>query len=174
MRIEVGDRFRRDLNGLRAVAVLSVLCFHFGIAPFRGGFIGVDVFFVISGYLMTRILASQIEDGRLDIFRFYFGRMLRIVPALLVTIVATLAITSVLLLPAQFLVAAREAIHSALFTVNIYFAGNTSYFAPAAAQSWFLHCWSLAVEIQFYLLIPLFLMASHWISPRRGLARFAI
>jgi peptidoglycan/LPS O-acetylase OafA/YrhL len=159
------SEFRVDLNGLRACAVLLVVCFHFGIPPFSGGFVGVDVFFVISGFLMTRILADQ---DKIDVFGFYIRRILRILPALTITILTTISITAILLLPGQFIVAAREAVYSELFVVNIYYAVNTGYFDPQAAQSWFLHCWSLAVEFQFYIFFPFYLIASRRISPKQG------
>ena len=161
--------FRSDLNGLRAIAVLTVVAFHYGITPFTGGFVGVDVFFVISGFLMTQILSKENKGGRLDLIKFYTNRILRIVPALAIMMIGTVLITSVLLLHAQYATLARQAIQSILFIVNFYFAFNTDYFAPAAADSWFLHCWSLAVEIQFYLVIPLLVLAAHWLAPKHGI-----
>ena len=154
--------FRSDINGLRAVAVLSVVFFHFHMgAP--GGFVGVDVFFVISGFLMIQILVNR--PGALD---FYAKRMARIVPALTASILVTLLITGFLLLPAQYALTARQAFGSALFFVNFQFANSVGYFDPAAENSWFLHCWSLAVEIQFYLVFPIYL----WGSRRLGFPVF--
>ena len=160
--------FRRDINGLRAIAVLAVLCFHFGISPLHGGFVGVDVFFVISGFLMTQILTLQIERGKIDVLKFYMARVLRILPALVGATLTTLLLASMLLLPYQFITAAQEAFYAVTFIINIYFWKNTGYFAPQAAHSWFLHCWSLAVEIQFYVIVPFYLMLTAYLSPKRG------
>ncbi len=163
------DPFRPDLNGLRAVAVLAVILFHYRVAPFTGGFVGVDVFFVLSGYLMTRILVAGATKPEFRIWRFYLERLARIVPGLLAMTIAILALGSVIFLPRQFVLMAREALASVLFAVNVHFATDTGYFAPAATQSWFLHCWSLAVEFQFYAAYPLLLFLARRLGGERGL-----
>lgn len=160
--------FRFDLNGLRAVAVLSVLLFHFHIGPFSGGFIGVDVFFVISGYLMTQIIAGGLATGRFHLLRFYLNRLARIAPALIVVGVACLAVSYLVSPPEHFTQIARETLDAVTFRVNFLYATTTNYFAPAASQRWLLHCWSLAVEFQFYILFPLAVLVAHKLSPRRG------
>ena len=160
--------FRTDLNGLRAVAVLTVLLFHFKVGPFGGGFIGVDVFFVISGFLMTQIIAGGLATGRFSLPRFYLNRLARIAPALLAVGAACLLVAYLSTSPKQFAALARETLSAMTFRVNYLYAGDTSYFAPGATERWLLHCWSLAVEFQFYILFPLLLMGAHKLSRRAG------
>ncbi len=159
--------YRPDIDGLRAVAVLAVLLFHCGVPGFPGGFVGVDVFFVISGFLITGQIAADIDAGRMSIARFYDRRIRRIVPALFVTLVLTAAASAALLLP-SYLVAMSSALVSAAASVsNIYFwrmAGD--YFAPTTAFQPLLHTWSLSVEEQFYLFIPVLMMVGA--RPLRG------
>lgn len=160
--------FRLDLNGLRAVAVASVLLFHFHIGPFSGGFVGVDVFFVISGFLMTQIIAGGLAADRFNLVRFYLNRLARIMPALVVVGFACLAVSYVASPPEHFTKIAEETLQAVTFRVNYLYAANTDYFAPSAAQRWLLHCWSLAVEFQFYILFPLVLIVASKVSRRRG------
>jgi peptidoglycan/LPS O-acetylase OafA/YrhL len=160
--------FRFDLNGLRAIAVVSVLLFHFRIGPFSGGFIGVDVFFAISGYLMTQIVAGSLATQRFNLLRFYLNRVARIVPALIVVGLACLAVSYLVSPPEHFAQIARETLDAVTFRVNFLYANTTNYFAPAASQRWLLHCWSLAVEFQFYIVFPLAVYMAHKLSPRRG------
>ena len=149
--------FRADINGLRAIAVLAVVAFHFGLAPARGGFVGVDIFFVISGYLMTGIVLGRIERGTFSILGFYLDRARRIVPALAVLIAALLALGALFLLQNDYFQLARQAGASALFVSNIAYWRDVGYFAPPVEQQWLLHTWSLSLEWQFYLLYPLLL-----------------
>lgn len=160
--------FRLDLNGLRAVAVLSVLLFHFHIGPFSGGFIGVDVFFVISGYLMTQIVAGGLATQRFNLVRFYLNRLARIAPALIVVGLACLTVAYLVSPPEHFTQISREVLDAVTFRVNYLYATTTNYFAPAASQRWLLHCWSLAVEFQFYIVFPLAVFVAHKLSARRG------
>jgi peptidoglycan/LPS O-acetylase OafA/YrhL len=158
-RIEAADgRYRPDIDGLRALAVLSVVLFHFRIPPFSGGFVGVDIFFVISGFLITRLIWSEIGAGRFAFLDFYERRVRRILPALF-AMLAVVTVASVILLFPQMLVNyAMSLIATAGFASNFHFWGYTSYWAPAAVEQPLLHTWSLAVEEQFYLIFPPFLL----------------
>src|SRR5687768_15256036 len=149
--------FRPDINGLRAIAVLAVLGFHFEIAGFGGGFIGVDIFFVISGYLMTAIILGRLERGTFSVAGFYLDRARRIVPALAVLLAATLVVGAFILLPDEYVLLARQAGSSALFVSNFLHWRETGYFDPGLDQKWLLHSWTLSLEWQFYLLYPLLL-----------------
>jgi peptidoglycan/LPS O-acetylase OafA/YrhL len=162
------NKFRPDLNGLRAVAVTAVLLFHFNISPFSGGFVGVDVFFVLSGFLMTQIITSGFGNGNFSFIRFYLNRIARIVPALGAVVSSALAFGYFVLLPEPYRQLALESVEALTFTVNFHYASDTGYFAPNAAQSWLLHCWSLAVEFQFYILFPVYLWLAKRIHPKRG------
>ncbi|HEY0130915.1 MAG TPA: acyltransferase family protein [Allosphingosinicella sp.] len=149
--------FRADINGLRAIAVLAVLGFHFELAPLRGGFVGVDVFLVISGYLMTGIILGRLERGSFSVAGFYLDRARRIVPALAMLLAAMLAAGAFFLLPDEYALLARQAGSSALFVSNILHWRETGYFDPGLDQKWLLHSWTLSLEWQFYLLYPLLL-----------------
>jgi peptidoglycan/LPS O-acetylase OafA/YrhL len=151
-------QYRPDVDGLRAVAVLLVLGFHLSVPQLRGGFVGVDVFLVISGYLIAGIIASQIDQGHFTITGFYERRARRILPALMVVLLASTALASIYLLPGE-LVAFGKSLLGACFSFsNFYFAFNSSYFDEPAQMKPLLHTWSLAVEEQFYLLLPILLM----------------
>ena len=165
--------YRREIDGLRAIAVLAVVLYHAGVPALPGGFVGVDVFFVISGYLITSLLVLDWQQhGRLDLVGFYARRVRRLMPALCTVIVASVAIGLLLLAPGN----ARDGlIHSAvaslLFVANLYFQGTTgTYFDGPSDELPLLHLWSLAVEEQFYLVLPLILIfALRW-RGRAGLA----
>ena len=148
--------YRPDIDGLRAIAVLLVIAYHAGFQTWSGGFIGVDVFFVISGYLITGIVAREMAEGRFTFGRFYVRRIKRILPASYLMLVATMAGAYFVLLPAE-LVALAESLLAAIgFVSNFYFGAVTEgYFAPEAGTQPLLHTWSLAVEEQFYFIWPL-------------------
>ena len=152
-------KHRADIDGLRAVAVMPVIFHHAGWSAFRGGFFGVDVFFVISGYLITGIIASELAEGRFSIARFYERRARRILPALLVVMAACIPAAQVLMTPPQVEELARSVLATLLFASNVFFWSETGYFDAAAGTKPLLHTWSLAVEEQFYILFPLILMA---------------
>ncbi len=154
-----GLHFRSDIEGLRAVAVLPVLLFHAGVAPFGGGFLGVDIFFVISGYLITAMLVREMDGGTFSLLGFYQRRVARILPALLFMVAAVLLAGLWLLLPVEMDVLGRSATAAAAFASNLFFWQHQTYFAEAAETQPLLHTWSLGVEEQFYLLYPLFLLA---------------
>jgi peptidoglycan/LPS O-acetylase OafA/YrhL len=146
--------FRDDINALRALAVALVLLFHFRLPGFVSGFVGVDVFFVVSGYLMTAIIASQ-PPGSFSLVDFYLARARRIVPAL-VALVAGLFVFGWFWLTAyDFETLGSESLYALLFVSNHYFANEVGYFATEAHEKWLLHTWSLSVEWQFYLAYPI-------------------
>ncbi|RZM25648.1 MAG: acyltransferase, partial [Sphingomonas sp.] len=175
-------RYRPDIDGLRALAILPILLLHCGVTKLRGGFVGVDIFFVISGFLITAIMVRDIADGRFSIARFYRHRIVRILPALLVMMTVTLAIGCVLLLPNQLRDLGRSAAATSVFGSNVYFYLTSDYFAAASDAKPLVHTWSLAVEEQFYLLYPLLLWSLRGLSRQRlaqviaglALASFAI
>ncbi|QTL05233.1 acyltransferase [Aquabacter sp. L1I39] len=155
----VGGKYRTDIDGLRAVAVCLVLLFHAGFQP-SGGFIGVDVFFVISGYLITDLILNEARAGTFTFLGFYDRRVRRILPALLVVLLATLAAGALMLMPGAFAVLGRSAAASALGFANFFFFRHTGYFDGAAELMPLLNMWSLAVEEQFYLAWPLLLLGA--------------
>jgi len=162
-------RYRADIDGLRAVAIVPILLFHAGVEILRGGYIGVDVFFVISGFLITQILMGDFAAGRFSITRFYQRRIARILPALFVILAFVLLIAPlVLVLPGDIAEADRSVAAASGFVSNIYFWSQVSYFARAAESQLLLHTWSLGVEEQFYIFYPLLLVALHRL-PRRWL-----
>lgn len=152
------NSFRLDINGLRAYAVLFVLLFHFKIYGFDAGFIGVDIFFVISGFLMTGIIASGIERKNFDIFKFYLARIRRILPVL-VALISFLLLTGWFLLPSvEYRSLGEESISALTFLSNIFFWRSSGYFNADAHEKWLLHTWTLGVEFQFYILLPIYLL----------------
>jgi peptidoglycan/LPS O-acetylase OafA/YrhL len=151
-------QYRREIDGLRAVAVLPVILFHAGISMFSGGFVGVDVFFVISGYLITTIIVSERREERFSILRFYERRARRILPALFLVLACSFPFAWLWMSPAQFSDFGRSLAATALFISNVHFWEHTGYFAPDAEIQPLLHTWSLAVEEQYYLVFPLILL----------------
>ena len=153
----IGPDYRPDINGLRAIAVISVLLFHAGFSAFHGGFIGVDVFFVISGYLITKIILRDLEVGRFSVIAFYERRARRILPALMVTIALSFVGAYLLQTPRNFEDFGQSVTAVSLFGSNVLFWLESGYFDSAGKP--LLHTWSLGVEEQFYLGFPLLLMA---------------
>jgi peptidoglycan/LPS O-acetylase OafA/YrhL len=147
--------YRPDLDGLRAVAVLSVIAFHLSPKLLRGGYLGVDIFFVLSGYLITNIIWREALNGRFSIARFYERRVRRIMPALLVTLIAVSACAIALLLPIDLKGYAKSVFASLAFVANVYFWRDTDYFSQQAQEKPLLHVWSLGIEEQFYIVFPL-------------------
>lgn len=150
---------RPDIDGLRAVAVIPVLLFHAGLWGFSGGFLGVDVFFVISGFLITSILLREAQEGRFSIAAFYYRRVRRIFPALFVMLLVVTAAAAFILAPLAFRSYANTVVATALFCSNILFWLQSGYFDTSSLEKPLLHTWSLAVEEQFYLIWPLLLSA---------------
>ena len=161
-------QYRPDIDGLRGVAVVAVALFHFGIPGFTGGFAGVDVFFVISGYLITSLIQPEIAAGRFSIAWFYERRIRRLFPALL-SVVAFSGIAGLLLFqPHDLRLLYQSVVATVLFAANFLFWKTTGYFDPAADTRPLLHAWSLAVEEQFYIVFPVILMLAARYLPRRA------
>ena len=152
-------RYRPEIDGLRAVAVVPVILFHAGFEAFGGGFVGVDIFFVISGYLITSILIKEMEAERFSLVDFYDRRARRILPALFLVSLVSAVFAWLLLLKHDFNDFFRSLVAVATFSSNIYFWLESDYFSTAAELKPMLHTWSLAVEEQYYILFPLILMA---------------
>lgn len=162
--------YRPDIDGLRALAVLAVILFHLDKALLPGGFVGVDVFFVISGFLISLHILQEVERGRFSLVEFYRRRVKRIVPPMLVVLLATLLAAQLVLLPEDAERVADSALWSLLSLGNVYFwlHQDTSYFAAASRELPLLHLWSLGVEEQFYIVWPLLLMATYRQRRARG------
>lgn len=163
-------RFRRDIEGLRAIAVLLVVCYHLGFSAFSGGFIGVDVFFVISGFLITHHLLTEAEQqGRVRLGRFYARRARRLLPAATTVLIVTAVAGYLLLSPDHYRNLATDVALATVYVVNWGFAHRAvDYLAEDASVSPVQHYWSLAVEEQFYVLVPLLILTIAVIVKRRG------
>lgn len=148
-------RYRSDIDGLRAIAVLLVLTFHGGLSAFPSGFIGVDIFFVISGFLITSIISTSLKNQSFSLSDFYVRRLWRLQPALITVVMFTFVLATIFYLPTDFIDYIRSAKYTTLFTSNQYFARSTTgYAAPDTANLLLLHTWSLSIEWQWYLLLP--------------------
>jgi len=150
-------KYRAEIDGLRALAVLPVILFHAGFEWFSGGFVGVDVFFVISGYLITTIIISEMAEGKFSIVNFYERRARRILPALFFVMAACLPFAILLLAPSDLKDFGQSLVSTATFSSNILFWWERGYFGAALELKPLLHTWSLAVEEQYYIIFPLFL-----------------
>jgi len=159
--------YRPDIDGLRGIAVLLVLIFHFNLFDLgKAGFIGVDVFFVISGYLISRIIWGEIDRGTFRLPRFYARRVRRLAPPLIATQCVVFAAACVIMMPSELSNLAKEGIASQLYVSNFFYWRTLDYFGFQATSSVFLHTWSLAVEEQFYLLYPALMLLIRKIAPR--------
>lgn len=157
-----GIKYRRDIDGLRSLAVLPVVLNHAGYAFMPGGFVGVDIFFVISGFLITKILVSDINGGSYSLASFYERRARRILPALFIVLLSCFTIGWLVLLPKEFADLSKSTLSVIFFASNLYFLWSAGdYFADSATLNPLLHTWSLAVEEQFYLFFPLLLSFLH-------------
>lgn len=157
--------FRLDINGLRAWAVLAVILYHFEIPGFDGGFVGVDVFFVISGFLMTSIIQTALQKGSFNFIDFWTARARRIIPALLALCAVLLTLGWFTLPPTDYKSLASHAVYSLIFSSNIEYWLSAGYFDTTSHEKWLLHTWSLSVEWQFYLILPCIMWASWKIRP---------
>ncbi|HGN1019641.1 TPA: acyltransferase family protein [Proteus mirabilis] len=151
-------KFRADINGLRAIAVLSVMFFHFNQELVPGGFAGVDVFFVISGFLMTSIIFRGLESNNFSLWSFLKARARRIVPALITIILIVLALGYLFFEPLTYQLVGKHGFSSLLFISNITYANEAGYFDADSFSKLFLHTWSLSVEWQFYIVYPIILL----------------
>ncbi|WP_300512961.1 acyltransferase family protein [Aliiroseovarius sp.] len=149
--------YRREIDGLRTVAVLPVILFHGGFTVFSGGYVGVDVFFVISGFLITTILLGDLERGEFSLLRFYERRARRILPALFTVMVASVPFAWALMMPVELRGFGQSLAAVSLFISNVLFWQESGYFDTSAEEKPLLHTWSLAVEEQYYLLFPVLL-----------------
>ncbi|HWA00961.1 MAG TPA: acyltransferase family protein [Caulobacterales bacterium] len=165
-------KHRADIDGLRAIAVLPILLYHAGVSAFSGGYVGVDVFFVISGYLISGIIRDDIAAGRFSIVRFYDRRIRRILPALLFTLALTWAVAFWLLLPPHFEDFSKSVFATGAFISNLYFWKFSGYFENSAHLRPLLHTWSLAVEEQFYIFMPIAMYLAHRFLKQRWLLVF--
>ncbi|MDM1249443.1 acyltransferase [Acinetobacter sp. R933-2] len=152
-------QFRYDINGLRAIAVLAVVIFHFNSQWLPGGFAGVDVFFVISGFLMTSIIFNGVENNNFNLFKFYSARANRIVPVLAAMSVVLIIFGWFYLIPSDYRDLGIQIEKSSLFTSNLLFSKGGGYFDTAEHTKWLLHTWSLSVEWQFYIFFPIIIIA---------------
>lgn len=150
--------FRYDIGFLRAIAVLVVILFHYQIPLFQGGFVGVDVFFVISGFLMTSIILKGFINESFSLNEFYNRRFIRIVPVLIIVMLCILLVTYFIYFPIDFKQVSLYSFYSGLFLSNYYYLFNSGYFDPSSQSNILLHTWSLSVEWQFYIIYPLFLL----------------
>ncbi|MTV29478.1 acyltransferase family protein [Rhodoblastus acidophilus] len=167
-------KYRPDIDGLRSIAVVPVVLYHAHFYFMRGGYVGVDVFFVISGYLITAMIAPDIEAGRFSIAGFYKRRVLRIFPALFAMLLATAIGACFVLTPPEMKDFAWSLAAAATSVSNIFFSGQSGYFDAPALSKPLLHTWSLGVEEQFYLVFPLFLLAAQKLAPHRMKAALAL
>ena len=158
--------YRADIDGLRAVAVLSVLGFHVGLSGVSGGFVGVDVFFVISGYLISSIVFSEIAGARFSLIGFYERRIRRIFPALFAMLAVSSVFAVLYLLPTELVAYCKSMLAATTSVSNLYFWKHSGYFDSPTSQP-LLHTWSLAVEEQFYVCFPLFLVVVRKCFPQR-------
>jgi peptidoglycan/LPS O-acetylase OafA/YrhL len=158
--------YRADIDGLRAVAVFPVVAFHAGIHLFRGGYVGVDIFFVISGYLLGSIILSETQAGEFSILRFYERRVRRIFPALVATLVVSSIVSYCFLLPTELEAFGSSAIAAIASVSNFYFWRHTDYFDASSGTEPLLHTWSLAVEEQFYVFLPIAIVLLNTWRPR--------
>jgi peptidoglycan/LPS O-acetylase OafA/YrhL len=160
--------YRADIDGLRAVAVIPVVFYHAGLVGFSGGYVGVDVFFVISGYLITGIIWREIREGRFSLLGFYERRARRILPALFAVILFSAVVSYQLLTPEELSNFAVSVLGSIFFVQNFVLEAQAGYFDASSATKPLLHVWSLAVEEQFYILFPLALLIAVRVLDRRG------
>ena len=152
------QNFRYDINGLRAIAVMAVVLFHFNPTLLPGGFVGVDVFFVISGFLMTGIIFRGLDNHSFSLSQFYIARANRIIPALSVLCIALLIFGWFIIPPIDYKALGKHVFSSLTFLSNVVYWQESGYFEAASHEKWLLHTWSLSVEWQFYILYPLILV----------------
>ena len=151
-------KYHSEIDGIRSIAIISVIMFHGGFNTFSGGYVGVDIFFVISGYLITTILINDLQAEDFSIVEFYYRRARRIFPALFFVIFITIPFAWILLPPDQLISFSKSVSAASLFVSNFFFLRDGGYFQTAAELKPLLHTWSLAVEVQYYIFFPVFLL----------------
>ena len=152
-------KYRAEIDGLRAIAILPVILFHAGFEIFSGGYLGVDIFFVISGYIITSIILSKIDEGHFSILEFYEHRARRILPVLFLVSFLSIVFGYFILLPHQIKDLGQSIVATSFFVSNYFFYFETDYFNEFTNKAPLLHTWTLAVEEQFYIIYPLLLIA---------------
>jgi peptidoglycan/LPS O-acetylase OafA/YrhL len=167
-------KYRADIDGLRALAVVPVLFYHVGVPGFSGGFVGVDIFFVISGYLICGMIDADIRGRSFSLGDFYKRRILRILPALFVMFIVTSVLAYVYCLPVELEDYSRSLAGAVASVSNFYFAQTAGYFEAPAETKPLLHTWSLGVEEQFYFIVPLLMLLAYRFAPGRAKLLFAI
>ena len=145
----------KHLDGLRAIAVIFVILFHSGIELFSGGFIGVDIFFVLSGYLITGIIFKKLESNSFSFYDFYAKRIKRLIPPVIIIKIFSLVVGYYLMNPYQFLILIDQAFYSTILLSNFYLSNNSDYFSLSTFENPLMHTWSLSLEEQFYLIFPI-------------------
>ena len=165
-------KYRPEIDGLRAIAVIAVILYHFFPSVMPGGFLGVDIFFVISGYLISKIIALSLRDNKFSILNFYIKRIKRIFPALIIVCLLFLAYGWFVLFPNEFREMGRHISYSTVFLSNVALYRDVGYFDGYSAQKPFMHLWSLSVEEQFYLVWPLVLWAFFRLWKNKGIIPF--
>ena len=152
-------QYRPELDGLRAIAVLSVIFYHAGFSLFKGGYVGVDVFFVLSGYLMSSIILKEMESGKFTLRAFYERRARRILPMLMVTLFVSYIPAYWLMIQKEFAFFTKSAFYSSIAVANIFYSSTTKgYFDTSTEYLPLVHTWTLGVEEQFYVVIPVIFM----------------
>jgi len=159
--VRSGISYRSDIDGLRAVAVLSVIAFHVAPGWFKGGFVGVDVFFVISGFLISSIIYKELGSGTFSVVEFYVRRIRRIYPALFLVLSFVCVAGWILLLPSDFVALGKQIVGGSTFVANFVLWWQSGYFSSEAGLKPLLHLWSLGVEEQYYLIFPLICIACY-------------
>ena len=167
-------KYRPEIDGLRAIAVIPVILFHANFQLFSGGYVGVDIFFVISGYLITTIILTEKEQSTFSLINFYERRARRIIPALFFVMFATLPFAWLWLIPSHLDDFSQSLMAVAVFSSNVLFWQETGYWGTANELKPLLHTWSLAVEEQYYVLFPLYLMMMWRFKKRWILGSFLI
>lgn len=162
--------YRSDIDSLRAISVIAVILFHYFPAYVSGGFIGVDVFFVISGYIITRLISIEASNGKFSVANFYERRIKRILPAYFLVMVFSLALAHKFFLPQDYKAFGESLTSSSFMGANIYFFTKSGYFDAASHTKPLLHMWSLGVEEQFYILFPMMLIAALRLGRRKAIA----
>jgi peptidoglycan/LPS O-acetylase OafA/YrhL len=168
------NNYRLDVDGLRALSVLAVLFYHLEIFNIPGGFLGVDIFFVISGYIITRLILTESENNEFNLSNFYIRRIRRIFPALILTLIITNIISLLLHFPDEYSYLSRANLSVLFFISNFFFWKNTDYFNELTSQSPLLHTWSLSVEEQFYVIFPLLFLIFYKLKNKNFLFYFIL